>query len=122
MAKDSPTCSFCGRSAREVGTLIPGANGAFICPSCVDTIRNALELRNMQVKSQSVNAMLDFDIKTPSKLKAALDEYVVGQEEAKKILSVAVYNHYKRLAPKLLRGATAGTIFPTWKSKRATFC
>ena len=90
MAKDSPTCSFGGRSAREVGTLIPGANGAFIFPSCVDTIRNALELRNMQVKSQSVNAMLDFDIKTPSKLKAALDEYVVGQEEAVCAVSNAI--------------------------------
>lgn len=111
MAKDSPTCSFCGRSAREVGTLIPGANGAFICPSCVDTIRNALELRNMQVKSQSVNAMLDFDIKTPSKLKAALDEYVVGQEEAKKILSVAVYNHYKRLRSEVAQGRDGGDDF-----------
>ena len=48
MAKDSQTCSFCGRSAREVGTLVAGANGSFICPTCVETLHNAFELRDME--------------------------------------------------------------------------
>lgn len=102
MAKDTQTCSFCGRPAREVGTLVAGINGSFICPMCVETLHNAFELRDMEDRAKRMDAMLDFDIKTPSQLKKGLDEYVVGQEEAKKILSVAVYNHYKRLRAEML--------------------
>lgn len=102
MAKDSQTCSFCGRSAREVGTLVSGINGSFICPTCVETLHNAFELRDMEDKAKRMDALLDFDIKTPSQLKRSLDDYVVGQDDAKKILSVAVYNHYKRLRSEML--------------------
>ena len=102
MAKDTQICSFCGRPAREVGTLVAGINGSFICPMCVETLHNAFELRDMEDRAKRMDAMLDFDIKTPSQLKKGLDEYVVGQEEAKKILSVAVYNHYKRLRAEML--------------------
>ena len=69
---------------------------------CVETLHNAFELRDMEDRAKRMDAMLDFDIKTPSQLKKGLDEYVVGQEEAKKILSVAVYNHYKRLRAEML--------------------
>lgn len=110
MAKDSQTCSFCGRSAREVGTLVAGANGSFICPACVETLHNAFELRDMEDRAKRMDAMLDFDMKTPSQLKRGLDEYVVGQEDAKKILSVAVYNHYKRLRSEML--ASGGSEYP----------
>lgn len=110
MAKDSQTCSFCGRSAREVGTLVAGANGSFICPACVETLHNAFELRDMEDRAKRMDAMLDFEIKTPSQLRRALDEYVVGQEDAKKILSVAVYNHYKRLRSEML--GSGGSEYP----------
>ena len=110
MAKDSQTCSFCGRSAREVGTLVAGANGSFICPACVETLHNAFELRDMEDRAKRMDAMLDFDMKTPSQLKRGLDEYVVGQEDAKKILSVAVYNHYKRLRSEML--GSGGSEYP----------
>ena len=69
---------------------------------CVETLHNAFELRDMEDRAKRMDAMLDFDIKTPSQLKKGLDEYVVGQEEAKKILSAAVYNHYKRLRAEML--------------------
>lgn len=101
-SKESQTCSFCGRAARDVGGLVAGIDGSFICPMCVETLHNALELRDMQDKSERMNQFLDFDLKTPSQLKSALDEYVIGQDEAKKVLSVAVYNHYKRLRSELL--------------------
>lgn len=101
MAKEN-RCSFCGRSAGEVGGLVSGIDGAFICPQCVETLNNVLALRAADEKRRKTADMLDFDLKTPSELKSALDQYVVGQEEAKKVLSVAVYNHYKRLRAEVL--------------------
>lgn len=79
-----------------------GVDGAFICPQCIETLNNVLALRAADEKRRKTADMLDFELKTPSELKAALDQYVVGQEEAKKVLSVAVYNHYKRLRAEVL--------------------
>ena len=101
MGKDN-RCSFCGRSASDAGGLIAGVDGAFICPQCVETLNNVLALRAAEDKRRKTANMLDFELKTPSELKAALDQYVVGQDEAKKVLSVAVYNHYKRLRAEIL--------------------
>ena len=101
MAKEN-RCSFCGRLASEVGGLVSGVDGAFICPQCIETLNNVLALRAADEKRRKTADMLDFELKTPSELKAALDQYVVGQEEAKKVLSVAVYNHYKRLRAEVL--------------------
>lgn len=101
MAKEN-RCSFCGRLASEVGGLVSGVDGAFICPQCIETLNNVLALRVADEKRRKTADMLDFELKTPSELKAALDQYVVGQEEAKKVLSVAVYNHYKRLRAEVL--------------------
>lgn len=103
MGKDN-RCSFCGRSASDAGGLIAGVDGAFICPQCVETLNNVLALRAAEDKRRKTANMLDFELKTPSELKAALDQYVVGQDEAKKVLSVAVYNHYKRLRAEVLGG------------------
>lgn len=103
MAKEN-RCSFCGRSASDAGGLIAGVDGAFICPQCVETLNNVLALRAAEDKRRKTANMLDFELKTPSELKAALDQYVVGQDEAKKVLSVAVYNHYKRLRAEVLGG------------------
>lgn len=86
-------CSFCGREETEVRHLIAGAD-TYICDYCVDNAVNILKLED-NLEQQEVLA--DIKSLTPKKLKKELDKYVVGQENAKKTLSVAVYNHYKRL-------------------------
>jgi len=84
-------CSFCGRSNAEVNSLIEGPNNVFICDRCVG---NATEIIK---KNKPANPLGDFTLYKPSEIKKKLDEHVVGQDDAKKILSVAVYNHYKRI-------------------------
>lgn len=88
-------CSFCGRSKGEVGLLISGID-AHICEDCVHQ-GNEIILSESGAKSLQKNELL-FDLKKPKAIKSLLDEYVIGQEKAKKTLSVAVYNHYKRLS------------------------
>ncbi len=84
-------CSFCGKSADEVDSIISGPNGVHICNECV---RNAFEM----IKSHSAKEIsVPLSEITPEKLKYKLDEYIIGQEQAKRSLSVAVYNHYKRI-------------------------
>ena len=100
MAKDKHNyCSFCGMSEELVGNLIPGVAG-FICENCVDICSGIFEearTKKKGKKESSFNAQLDA---TPEELKAFLDDYVIGQDQAKKVLSVAVYNHYKRIFEK----------------------
>ncbi len=94
MSKKEAGCSFCGRSRSEVGMLIAGVTG-HICESCVSqahTIIKEEEQSHGKRKSERVVNVLK-----PAEIKAKLDDYVIGQEDAKKVLSVAVYNHYKRL-------------------------
>jgi ATP-dependent Clp protease ATP-binding subunit ClpX len=87
-------CSFCGRSSRDVTSLIEGPNNVFICNYCVD---NALEIIKQNAGgSQPMNTISE-TLLIPSEIKAKLDEYVIGQDNAKRVLSVAVYNHYKRI-------------------------
>lgn len=100
MGKDKHNyCSFCGMSEELVGNLIPGVAG-FICENCVDIcagiFENAHNNKNGK-KESTFNPQLDA---TPEELKAFLDDYVIGQDQAKKVLSVAVYNHYKRIFEK----------------------
>ncbi len=100
MAKDKHNyCSFCGMSEELVGNLIPGVAG-YICENCVDIcagiFENAHNNKNGK-KESTFNPQLDA---TPEELKAFLDDYVIGQDQAKKVLSVAVYNHYKRIFEK----------------------
>ncbi|MCX7930402.1 MAG: ATP-dependent Clp protease ATP-binding subunit ClpX [Chlorobi bacterium] len=101
MAKEY-TCSFCGRSAHEVTTLITG-NNANICDICV--INSLIMLQSRQRERQQAAPMPALKLPKPSEIKAQLDSYVVGQEEAKRALAVAVYNHYKRV----LGGSVLGT-------------
>ena len=98
--KEMAVCSFCGRSESEVDRLIAG-NGVFICDECID-ICHSLLLENgaqpqARCKPKSKQPQQDFKLPTPEELKSHLDEYVIGQDDAKKTLSVAVYNHYKRI-------------------------
>lgn len=88
-----PVCSFCGRSGDEVEKLIAGP-GVYICNECIEVCENILkeELRHDQKKAQAA-----FKLPVPSEIKAHLDQYVIGQDDAKVALSVAVYNHYKRI-------------------------
>jgi ATP-dependent Clp protease ATP-binding subunit ClpX len=88
-------CSFCGRSKGEVGLLISGID-AHICEDCVHQ-GNEIILSESRAKSLQKKELL-FDLKKPKAIKSLLDEYVIGQEKAKKTLSIAVYNHYKRLS------------------------
>ncbi len=88
-------CSFCGRTERQVRFLIPSASGAFICDSCVEACSELIE---EQTRADREEPALSADsLPTPMEIKATLDEYIIGQDAAKIALSVAVYNHYKRL-------------------------
>lgn len=90
--KDSQRfCSFCGKPEELVKKLISGQNGAFICDECVDICKDMLS------ESDSTTSAQPVPLKKPAEIKAELDKYIVGQDEAKKVLSVAVYNHYKRI-------------------------
>lgn len=99
--KSTPVCSFCGRPADMTEGMIPSAtnSGTYICTDCVDAMEQMIkELRNEQSSpGDSSETKLD-DIPKPKEIRAFLDQYVIGQDDAKKYLSVAVYNHYKRLA------------------------
>ncbi len=87
-------CSFCGRNSKEVESLIEGVNEVYICDVCINTSHDLLS--SNKKKDEAIN--FDINLSTPKKLKEKLDEYVIGQERAKQVLSVAVYNHYKRIS------------------------
>ena len=93
--KEEITCSFCGRSKSEVNIIIGGLTG-HICDNCVDQANAILEDEHGEPKADTPD--LDaLNLMAPSAMKSHLDEYVIGQDDAKKVLSVAVYNHYKRV-------------------------
>lgn len=92
-------CSFCGKSQDQVRKLIAGPNGAYICDECVDICAEIIEeeLEEEEFAGEEEAEAEQINLLKPEELKAFLDDYVIGQEQAKKVLSVAVYNHYKRI-------------------------
>lgn len=97
MAKNILHCSFCGRSRDEVRILIAGQEG-HICENCVDHAREIIE-QELMVRDEKTSTPSTFKltVKKPVEIKKFLDEYIIGQDDAKKVMAVAVYNHYKRL-------------------------
>jgi ATP-dependent Clp protease ATP-binding subunit ClpX len=95
MAKNPLHCSFCGRNRDEVKILIAGQEG-HICENCVEHAREIID-QELMVRDEKTPSSFKLTVKKPVEIKKFLDEYVIGQDEAKKVLAVAVYNHYKRL-------------------------
>ena len=95
-------CSFCGKTDGQVRKMIAGPNGAYICDECVDICAEIIEEELLEEEEALAEPEEEeINLLKPEEMKKFLDEYVIGQEEAKKVLSVAVYNHYKRiLAPR----------------------
>ena len=98
-SEDKIRCSFCGKSQQQVRKLIAGPNGAFICDECIDICSEIIEeeLMDFDAAEDDALASADINLTSPMEMKQFLDDYVIGQDEAKKVLSVAVYNHYKRI-------------------------
>ncbi len=107
-ASNLTMCSFCGKSHAEVKKLIAGP-GVYICDGCINVCRGILEKELNEVEEEVQGAAGGFNVPIPKALCQLLDEHVIGQEHAKKVLSVAVHNHYKRMqqfsAPAKLRAS-----------------
>ncbi|MFM2362208.1 MAG: ATP-dependent Clp protease ATP-binding subunit ClpX [Bacteroidota bacterium] len=101
MAKNALHCSFCGRSRDEVKILIAGQEG-HICENCVEHAQEIIE-QELMIRDDAAAKTSQFklNVKKPVEVKRFLDEYIIGQDDAKKVLAVAVYNHYKRLQQKV---------------------
>ena len=98
---NKPVCSFCGRGQDQVGKLFSGINGAFICEECIEACYDMLDFSlgedTVSFSREPMESIEDTELLTPKEIKAKLDEYVIGQDESKKVLAVSVYNHYKRI-------------------------
>lgn len=96
MAKDSNKCSFCGRNRKDTNLLIAGID-AHICDYCIS---QANDILREEIDNKEDDSFEDIELLKPQEIKSYLDQYVIGQEQAKRVLSVAVYNHYKRVTQK----------------------
>ena len=94
---DQVRCSFCNKTQNQVRKLIAGPNGAYICDECVDVCAEIIEEEFEYENGREWNPFSDINLLKPEEIKAFLDEYVIGQDKAKKVMAVAVYNHYKRV-------------------------
>lgn len=94
---DQIRCSFCNKPQSQVRKLIAGPDGVYICDECIDVCAEIMEEELNYEHTRNNNPFDEINLLKPEEIKAFLDDYVIGQEEAKKVLSVAVYNHYKRI-------------------------
>ena len=99
LPEDMIFCSFCGRLRQEVNKLIEGPDGILICDECVEMCHKIMHDEDIDtIKDSSSKELIESkELPSPEKIKDVLDQYVIGQDEAKKVLSVSVYNHYKRI-------------------------
>ena len=97
--KDKICCSFCGKTSEQVRRLLSGPNGVYICDECIELCSEILE-EELDGVSDYYDASNEINLLKPKEIKNFLDDYVIGQDDAKKVLSVAVYNHYKRIKSK----------------------
>ena len=105
-----PVCAFCGRTEHQVNFLIPSPTGVFICDFCVDACADLIDEAQGSVMGTHSFGELNLEtLPRPMQIKEALDEYVIGQNDAKIALSVAVYNHYKRILTKTPRKGSGGS-------------
>ena len=95
---DKVRCSFCNKTQDQVRKLIAGPAGVYICDECIDICSDIID--EEYEDSEKEAASLEINLLKPVEIKEFLDDYVIGQEHAKKVLSVAVYNHYKRVTAK----------------------
>ena len=95
---DQLVCSFCGKPKELTNRLVAGPNGFYICDECLEICRQIILEDKEHAPETDENATGETKLLKPTEIKARLDEYIVGQDEAKKVLSVAVYNHYKRIS------------------------
>ena len=101
---DQIRCSFCNKSQAQVKKLIAGPNDTYICDECVEVCSEIIEEEMAYDENDSWTPFSDINLLKPEEIKEFLDDYVIGQDEAKKVLSVAVYNHYKRIMSQSDRG------------------
>lgn len=94
---DKVRCSFCGKTQDQVRKLIAGSDNVFICDDCIELCAEILEEEFAGQPDSKGPDFSDINLLKPKEIKAFLDDYVIGQDDAKKVLSVAVYNHYKRV-------------------------
>ena len=97
ISDDKVRCSFCGKTGDQVRKMISGPSGTYICDECVELCAELIEEEFEYDEAQEEEVREQINLLKPKEIKAVLDDYVIGQEEAKKVLSVAVYNHYKRI-------------------------
>src|ERR1700710_3268302 len=103
--KKNAYCSFCRKSYRDVGPLVEGPGDVYICGECIELCQSILD---QERRRRGVPKTLFTDIPSPREIKEQLDAYVIDQDRAKKVLSVAVHNHYKRLLHNSSIGSSTG--------------
>src|SRR5215204_1119872 len=102
-ASNLTMCSFCGKSHAEVRKLIAGP-GVYICDSCINVCKGILD---KEISEENRRQSTALRVPKPTEIRRLLDQYVIGQDRAKKVLSVAVHNHYKRILHNTNTGANA---------------